>query len=102
MASMGAWRSVHLPLAEPYGPSRVLYWLSDGQGRGDSQGRGACQGDSGGPALDDQGRVTGVISWTTGRAGGKCGALTQAVILDPQRGWIDATLARWGRAADWR
>lgn len=95
-SSMGQWRSVTLPQTQPYGPSRVLYWL------GDSAGRGACQGDSGGPAFDGAGLVTGVIGWTTGRAGGRCGNLTQAVILAPQRAWIDATLANWGVSALWR
>jgi hypothetical protein len=92
----GTWRSAALPLTQPYGPSRVLYWL------GGAAGTGACQGDSGGPVFDGAQRVTGVISWTTGAQGRKCGNLTQAVMLAPQRGWIDQTLARWGGSASWR
>jgi hypothetical protein len=52
--------------------------------------------------LDGSGAVTGIISWTTGTRGVRCGDLTQAVILAAQRGWIDATLATWGVSAVWR
>jgi hypothetical protein len=92
----GVWRGAQLPLTEPYGSSRVLYWL------GGPGGRGACQGDSGGPVFDGGGHVTGLVSWTTGAGRSRCGVLTQAIILAPQRGWIDATLAKWGRSANWR
>ncbi len=75
---------------------RVLLWL-----RG-PMGAGGCQGDSGGPALDGAGAVAGLVSWTTGPSGRRCGDLTQAVILSAQRGWIDRILAGWGLSAAWR
>jgi hypothetical protein len=36
-----------------------------------------------------------------GPKGRACGALTQGILLGPQRAWIDRTLAAWGRAARW-
>jgi hypothetical protein len=95
-ATAGPWRSVSLSAVEPYGPSRLLIWA-----RG-QPGGGACQGDSGGPVFREGGAVTGVVSWSTGERGRRCGALTQAIRLGPQRGWIDATLASWGETPRWR
>nr|WP_238201301.1 S1 family peptidase [Methylobacterium aerolatum] len=89
--STGTFRSVALPVVEPHGPSRILVWL-----RGEAAA-GACQGDSGGPVSGPDGAVLGVTAWIAGR----CGGLTQAIRLGPQRGWIDATLGRWGGAARW-
>ncbi|WP_375463386.1 trypsin-like serine protease [uncultured Methylobacterium sp.] len=88
--STGTFRSVALPVIEPYGPSRILVWLR-------AAGRaGGCQGDSGGPVSRDGG-VLAVTAWI----GGACGGLTQGVLLAPQRDWLDRTLAGWGRAAHW-
>ena len=36
--------------------------------------------------------------WSAGAGTNRCGLLTQAVWLEPQRAWIDGVLARW-RAA---
>lgn len=90
--STGTWRSVSLPVVEPYGPSRILVWLKSPSGKA-----GACQGDSGGPvAMGDV--VVAVSAWS----GGGCGSLTQGVLVGPQRAWIDETLAGWGLAARWQ
>jgi len=89
--STGTFRSVAVPVVEPYGPSGILLWL---QG---SQGAGACQGDSGGPVTGADGAVLAVSAWI----GGACGGLTQAVRLGPQRDWLDRTLGGWGITARW-
>jgi secreted trypsin-like serine protease len=94
--STGTWRSARLAVVEPYGPSRILLWA-----RG-SAGTGACGGDSGGPMLDGSQTVVAVTTWSTGGAGRRCGDLTQGTLIAPQRGWVDATMARWQRQASWR
>ncbi len=89
--STGTFRSVALPVIEPYGPSRILVWLK-------APGRaGGCQGDSGGPVSDGSG-VVAVTAWI----GGACGGLTQAVLVAPQRDWLDRTLSGWNRSAHWQ
>jgi hypothetical protein len=90
--STGTFRSVALPVVEPYGASRILVWLKGGRGAG------ACQGDSGGPVTGPDGAVLAVTAWI----GGACGGLTQGVRLGPQRDWIDRTLTGWGLAARWQ
>jgi hypothetical protein len=94
--STGTWRSARLAVVEPYGPSRILLWA-----RG-SGGIGACGGDSGGPMLDGSQSVVAVTTWSTGAGGRRCGDLTQGTLIGPQRGWIDATMGRWQRQANWR
>jgi hypothetical protein len=88
--STGTYRSIGLPVIEPYGPSRILVWLKGGAG-------GACQGDSGGPVAGPDGAVLALAAWV----GGACGGLTQGVLVGPQRGWIDQVLKDWGRSAHW-
>ncbi|AYO84040.1 S1 family peptidase [Methylobacterium brachiatum] len=88
--STGTYRSVGLPVIEPYGPSRILVWL-----KGDAAG--GCQGDSGGPITGPDGAVLALAAWI----GGTCGGLTQGVLVGPQRGWIDRVLDGWGRSARW-
>ena len=88
--STGTYRSVALPVIEPYGPSRILVWLRGGAG-------GACQGDSGGPIAGPDGAVLALSAWI----GGTCGGLTQGVLVGPQRGWIDGVLGGWGLSARW-
>ena len=88
--STGTYRSLTLPVIEPYGPSRILVWLKGGAG-------GACQGDSGGPISGSDGAVRALAAWV----GGACGGLTQGVLVGPQRGWIDGVLGGWGRHARW-
>lgn len=90
----GTLRRARLSVIEPYGPSTILVWLSAG-------GAGACHGDSGGPIVRGGG-VFAVTSWTRGANGAACGDVSQGVLLGPQRDFVDATLARWGRAAEWR
>jgi hypothetical protein len=50
---------------------------------------------------DGQG-VVAVTSWSTGPSGRSCGLLSQGVLVAPQRGWIDGTLAGWSERALWR
>ncbi|MBP28239.1 trypsin-like serine protease [Methylobacterium sp.] len=88
--STGTYRSVGLPVIEPYGPSRVLVWLK-------GTGGGACQGDSGGPIAGPDGAVLALSAWI----GGACGGLTQGILTGPQRGWIDRVLGGWNRTARW-
>ncbi|KQT58171.1 peptidase S1 [Methylobacterium sp. Leaf456] len=87
--SIGRYRGAGLSVVEPYGPSRILLWLQ-------ARGAGGCNGDSGGPVLEG-GAVVAVAAWVKDA----CGGLTQAVLLGPQRDWIDRTLAGWGAAARW-
>ena len=93
--STGTFRSVELPAIEPHGRSTILVWA---QG---AAGAGACEGDSGGPVASGGG-VAAVTSWASGSGKNQCGAISQGVLLGPQKTWIDATLAGWGRQASWR
>jgi hypothetical protein len=97
--STGTYRVARVPVVEPFGPSRILVWAS-GTEHG---GAGACEGDSGGPiTLDGAGAVFAITTWATGAKGRSCGQYSQGVLLGPQRAWIDATLAKWGRSARWQ
>jgi S1-C subfamily serine protease len=98
----GVYRSAALAAVEPYGPGRVLLWAADPAGAGKRPGMGACQGDSGGPMIESDGGIVAVTSWSTGPSGKSCGLLSQGVLVAPQRGWIDGSLAKWGEAASWR
>lgn len=90
--STGTFRTVVLPVVEPYGQGRILVWLKT------AQKAGACQGDSGGPIGPEGGSsVLAVSAWI----GGACGGVSQGVLLGPQRDWIDRTLAGWGSSAAW-
>jgi hypothetical protein len=93
--STGTFRTVELSVIEPYGRSTILLWANG------AAGAGACEGDSGGPVASG-GAVAAVTSWASGAGRKQCGALSQAILLGPQRSWIDATLAGWGRQAAWR
>lgn len=73
--------------------SRILLWLAG------EAASGACSGDSGAPVFAADGEtVAGVVAWTEGEGGRRCGTLTQAVRLAPLAPWIGATLSGW--AAD--
>ena len=86
----GALRSARLRVRAPL--SRILLWAEDA----DQAGAGACAGDSGGPLFSGDGEtVLAIVAWSSGPRGRHCGALTQGPLIAPQRGWIDATLARW-------
>lgn len=73
--------------------STILLWAGDPQ----QKGLGACTGDSGGPIFAADGAVLAVTTWSTGEGKRQCGALTQAALVAPQRGWIEGVLARWRR-----
>jgi Trypsin len=93
--SSGTFRRAAIRAVEPYGPSTILVWAE-----GDAAG--ACQGDSGGPIVRAAAPgIAAITTWSTGPKGRACGALTQGILLGPQRAWIDRTLAGWGRAARW-
>jgi hypothetical protein len=89
--SGGAPRSASLRVRAP--ASKILLWAEDSG----HAGAGACSGDSGGPIFSaDASEVLALVAWTAGENGRKCGALTQGPLVGPARGWIYATLARWG------
>lgn len=94
--SSGTFRAASLSVVEPHGPGRILVWASGGAAEA-----GACQGDSGGPLIDGRGSVVAITSWARGQGSKQCGAMTQGVLVAPQRAWIDTTLSHWGRTADW-
>jgi hypothetical protein len=94
--STGTFRTVELPIIEPYGRSTILVWAKG------PTAAGACQGDSGGPVATATGAIAAVSGWASGSGRSGCGGISQGVLLGPQRGWIDATLAGWGCAATWR
>jgi secreted trypsin-like serine protease len=87
--AVGRLASMGLLLREPL--SHVLMWLVARNPPG-----GACEGDSGAPVFDANGRVIGVVAFAEGAAGRRCGELTQAVRVPPQRAWIEGVLAEWG------
>lgn len=72
--------------------SSILLWAEDGRG----QGFGACEGDSGGPifALDTN-ALLAITSWSEGEGKARCGKLTQAALIAPQRNWIEQVLKGW-------
>lgn len=89
-ATSGTFRVATLAARAPL--SGVLLWAEDPEGRG----AGACTGDSGGPVFAGDGdAVVAVTVWSAGKEKARCGALTQAVWIEPQRAWIDGVLARW-------
>jgi hypothetical protein len=88
----GTLRSARLKVRAPL--SRILLWA-----QGAVDGAGACGGDSGAPLfLGDGETVAAIVAWTSGgERGQRCGGLTQGPLIAPQRDWIAATQARWGR-----
>lgn len=96
--STGTFRTLGLAAAEPHGPSRVLLWMEDPERRG----RGPCTGDSGGPVAGPGGGILAVTTWSSGPGRARCGGPSQAVLVGPERAWIDRTLAGWSARAAWR
>lgn len=88
--SAGTLRSAVVTAIDAYGGSDLVTWLHR------DEAVGACKGDSGG-ALTRDGLLIGVVTSIVGR----CGHLTRAVMVGPQRAWIDETLAGWNRSAAW-
>jgi hypothetical protein len=80
--------------------SSILLWARDPN----NQGLGACTGDSGAPVFTaKQPVLVAVAVWAKGENGHLCGALTQAVLIAPQRRWIEDILRLWSRTGnDWR
>ena len=81
--SLGKLNRVDLAVVEPHGHSAILVWLADST----ASVTGACHGDSGGPMLH-QNALIAITSWTTGEGKRDCGALTQGILIAPQRDWI--------------
>jgi hypothetical protein len=96
--STGTFRTAALAAIEPYGPSRILVWMAAPGGAA----RGPCTGDSGGPAAGPDGAVVAVVTWSSGPGRAACGGRSQGVLVGPERGWIDRTLAGWSARAAWR
>jgi hypothetical protein len=60
------------------------------------KGFGACTGDSGAPIFQvERPVVVAVATWAKGEGRQRCGAATQAVLVAPQRNWIDQILRSW-------
>jgi hypothetical protein len=90
--SGGKLHGGELVVREPI--SQILIWAKDPANRG----LGACTGDSGGPLLTQDGAsLVAITVWSEGAGARKCGQLTQAVRLAPQRDFIETTLRSWGR-----
>lgn len=91
-ASSGALRTAVMEVRAPL--SSVLLWLRDPS----RKGAGACTGDSGGPVVSSvTSRLIAITSWSAGEGGRHCGALTQAVLVAPQRAWIARVMTSWDR-----
>jgi Trypsin len=96
-SSSGKPRSASLAVVEPFGRGAILLWAAPASG----SGAGACEGDSGGAMLATTGSLIAIIAFAEGLGRAHCGKLTQGVLVAPQRGFIDATLAKWGETARW-
>lgn len=93
----GTLRAATLSTIEPYGPSSILVWLSDPATGPKAAGAGACTGDSGGPIFDSQNALVAVTVYAEGPGQSRCGALTQGLLVAPQRNFIETTLKKWQR-----
>ena len=89
-SSAGTLRSATLSVREPLINDGLTVWADNGGTAG------ACKGDSGGALRLGMG-VIGIVTSIVG----PCGTVSIAVLLGPQREWIDQTLAAWGRKARW-
>ena len=89
-ASSGQLRTAVLAARLPV--SSLLLWAGDP----DRKGAGACTGDSGGPLTRlGETAVAAVTVWSAGTDTHRCGDLTQALWIAPQREWIAGVLQRW-------
>ncbi len=89
--STGTFRSVAIPVVEPYGPSKLLVWMQGARGPGPARGIPAARGGCGRRGPRDHGLDRR-----------SCGGLTQAVRVAPHRDWIDRTLSTWNVSAHWQ
>jgi hypothetical protein len=96
-ATGGTFRAATLATIEPYGPSSILVWLSDPVSGPKAKGAGACTGDSGGPIFDSAYALVAVTVYAEGPGQARCGALTQGLLVAPQRSFIETTLKKWQR-----
>lgn len=85
--SAGQFAALALPVIMPYGPGRILVWLGGKQS-------GGCAGDSGGGIFTASGDLIAITVWSEGQGNNKCGALTQGLLIAPQRAWIDKALGQ--------
>ena len=85
--SAGVLNTVTLPVIMPYGQGRILVWLGNSQA-------GACAGDSGGGIFTADGRLMAITVWSEGQGKNLCGALTQGLLIAPQRAWIAKQVGR--------
>ena len=84
----GTLRAARVTLRAPL--SSVLLWLEDAR-----HATGACTGDSGGPVFAGDGKLAAIIAFAEGEGSHHCGKLTQAVLVAPQRAWIERGIAGW-------
>jgi hypothetical protein len=84
----GTLRAAHVTLRAPL--SSVLLWLDDAEHE-----TGACTGDSGGPVFTDDGKLAAIIAFAEGSGSQRCGKLTQATLIAPQREWIEGVVRTW-------
>ena len=86
--SSGTLRAGRVALRAPL--SSVLLWLEDAQHE-----TGACTGDSGGPVFTGDGKLAAIIAFAEGSGSRHCGKLTQAVLVAPQRAWMEQVMRSW-------
>jgi hypothetical protein len=86
--SSGTLRVGNVRLRAPL--SSVLLWLEDPQHE-----TGACTGDSGAPVFTADGKLAAIVAFAEGEGTRRCGKLTQAVLVAPQRAWIANVMRSW-------
>jgi S1-C subfamily serine protease len=78
-------------------PGNLQIRLMDPGTRNERAGLGACTGDSGAPVFSTDGRIIGLVSWSTGSSNAEgCGGLTGVTPLSLYHGWIMDTAKKLG------